>query len=156
MKRRQGFGYIYVATNSAYAGIVKIGKSDSPVARLQQLSNHTGVPAPFHLEFSQRVYDYHRIERLIHRAFRDVRCSRSREFFRLRPGQAVISVKMLIAEYQREQERLLATGTSLARSLYETRKARGEAPVSNRALQDALSYARRILKSHDAQQCSCS
>lgn len=150
MNHRGGFGYIYVATNPAHADIVKIGKSDSPAARLQQLSNHTGVPAPFRLLFSQRVYDYHRIERLIHRAFHEVRYSRSREFFRLRPGQAVIYVKMLISEYEREQDRLLASGTPLAKALYEARKARGQPPLSNNAFQKTLPYATCVLKSHMA------
>jgi hypothetical protein len=39
---------VYVLTNEAMPGLVKIGlTTDSVEARLTQLSSHTGVPLPF-------------------------------------------------------------------------------------------------------------
>jgi hypothetical protein len=150
MKSREGFGYIYVATNPAHVGIVKIGKSDSPNTRIKKLSNHSGVPAPFQIIFSQRLYDYHRIERVIHRTLHSVRNSANREFFKIAPEEAVSRVQSIILQYQREQEQFLASCSPLAKAIYEARKARGGAPLSNSMVQKGLSLARRILKSHGA------
>ena len=145
MNRREGFGYIYVATNPTHSNIVKIGKTANPSARVKQLSSHPGVPEPFRFIFCQRVYDYHRVERLIHRAFNRLRNSKNREFFRLHPQAAVTYVKLLINTYESEQKKFLGLSTPLGKALFESRLARGEAPLGNKVFQNTLRFADSLL-----------
>jgi len=58
------FGIVYVLTNSAMPGLVKIGMTnrDSVDARLIVLFD-TSVPVPFECEFVCRVENSERIER---------------------------------------------------------------------------------------------
>ena len=63
-------GIVYVLTNPAMPGLVKIGKtSRSEVdARLGELYS-TGVPVPFDCAFAGRVEDETAVERAFHQAF---------------------------------------------------------------------------------------
>ena len=55
--------YIYVLTNPAMPGLVKIGRTDAadPEERAKQLYT-TGVPVPFVVEFAGRVDDPQKVE----------------------------------------------------------------------------------------------
>ena len=55
---------VYVLTNEAMPGLVKIGlTADTVEARLTQLSSHTGVPLAFECYFAAEVqYDLLRVE----------------------------------------------------------------------------------------------
>ncbi len=55
---------IYVLTNEAMPGLVKIGlTAESLESRLAQLSSATGVPLPFEVFFAAEVEDSAHIER---------------------------------------------------------------------------------------------
>lgn len=88
-------GTVYVLTNPAMPGIVKIGlttreKIDS---RLKELFK-TNVPVPFKCEFACRVDDYRKVESALHVAFRPYRFPQ-REFFKIEPDQAIAILKLL-------------------------------------------------------------
>ena len=69
------FNIVYVLTNPAMPGLVKIGSTVSEDAsiRLAQLYS-TGVPFPFNLEFAAKVSNCDEVERALHRAFCTLPC----------------------------------------------------------------------------------
>lgn len=93
------FSIVYVLTNPAMPGLVKIGRTshDDANTRISQLYT-TGVPVPFDLEFAARVQDAQEVEKALHTAFEPYRVSSQREFFRLHKEQAVAILKLLHVE----------------------------------------------------------
>ena len=83
-------GLVYVLTNAAMPGLVKIGVTfgSDPESRATQLYT-TGVPVPFDVEFAGEVDDARRVEQALHNAFRDHRVNPRREFFRIEPDQPI-------------------------------------------------------------------
>lgn len=84
-----GAGLIYVLTNEAMPGLVKIGiTSSDPSSRADQLYT-TGVPVPFTVEFAGKVPNPRPVEQALHNAFRDHRINPNREFFEIEPDQPI-------------------------------------------------------------------
>lgn len=94
---KDGYGIVYVLTNPAMPGLVKIGmtSSHSVETRLVQLYS-TGVPVPFDCEFAGRVKDGDATERALHIAFGPYRVNRRREFFEIEPEQAIALLEVMI------------------------------------------------------------
>lgn len=92
-------GIVYVLTNSAMPGLVKIGMTNrsSIAARLKELSSATGVPVPFELAYACRVpvNQTMKVERALHAAFAPYRLNPSREFFQIQPAQAIAILELL-------------------------------------------------------------
>lgn len=87
--RNTNRGYIYIASNKAMPGLVKIGMTTKPPKkRLQELYT-TGVPFPFKLHYECRVKDARNTEQLLHQLLSAYRVSRKREFFEIEPGNAI-------------------------------------------------------------------
>ena len=60
-------GWVYVLTNPAYAGLVKIGHTArDPETRAAELSSGTGVPARFAVAYAHQVKDHEALEGLAH------------------------------------------------------------------------------------------
>ena len=84
---------IYILTNEAMPGLVKIGlTNDSVEARLTQLSTHTGVPLPFECYFAAEVKDAAKLEKILHQIFAENRINPKREFFRIDPEKVVLAI----------------------------------------------------------------
>lgn len=92
-------GIVYVLTNAAMPGLVKIGKTSAtdPEERMKSLYS-TGVPVPFDCEMAVRVGDAGRVERKLHQAFRNSRLNPGREFFKIDPDQACAILELLDGE----------------------------------------------------------
>ena len=92
-------GIVYVLTNPAMPGIVKIGRtSRDPVdARLKELYS-TGVPVPFECEFAGKFLDEAEVEKELHEAFDRFRLNPSREFFEIEPERVLPLLKRLSVE----------------------------------------------------------
>lgn len=90
---------VYVLTNPAMPGLVKIGKTTQEEVdlRMKQLYS-TGVPVPFECVFACRVPDAAVVERALHHAFGQVRINPTREFFRIEPDRVVSILKLLHVE----------------------------------------------------------
>ncbi len=90
---------VYVLTNPAMPGFVKIGKTllNDVNQRLSQLYT-TGVPFPFELAFACKVPNADEVERALHRAFAPNRSNPRREFFNIEPDQAIAILKLLHVE----------------------------------------------------------
>lgn len=99
MERDLSTGIIYVLTNPAMPGVVKIGKTsrESINARLNELYS-TGVPVPFECAFAGRVVDESKVEKAFHLAFSPYRLNPKREFFQIEPEQAIALLELMITE----------------------------------------------------------
>lgn len=99
MEHNSSTGIVYVLTNPAMPGIVKIGKTSrgSVNARLNELYS-TGVPVPFECAFAGRVEDESKIEKAFHLAFGPYRLNPKREFFQIEPEQAIALLELMITE----------------------------------------------------------
>jgi hypothetical protein len=87
-------GLVYVLTNAAMPGIVKIGITtrQNIENRLRELFT-TSVPVPFKCEFACQVDDCNKVESALHRAFHPYRFPK-REFFKIDPGQAIAILEL--------------------------------------------------------------
>jgi hypothetical protein len=87
---------VYVLTNPAMPGLVKIGytSQDQANTRIGQLYS-TGVPVPFKLEFACKVENPEEVEKALHIAFGPSRINPKREFFSIEVEQAVAILKLL-------------------------------------------------------------
>ena len=85
------YGIVYLLTNPAMPGLVKIGMTaqEDIDKRMKELYT-TGVPVPFDCQFACRVKksDCAKIEKALHTAFEPQRINANREFFRINVGQA--------------------------------------------------------------------
>ena len=93
-------GVIYLMTNLAMPGIVKIGKTENAetlIARLRDLYV-TSVPLPFECYFAAQVDDADVLEKKLHNLFGEHRVNPKREFFRADPEKIVIAIT--IGQYQ--------------------------------------------------------
>ena len=93
-------GIVYLLTNKAMPGLVKIGKTtrDNPQVRMDELYNHSGVPVPFHCVMAIQVEDPNGVERALHVAFGPNRFNPKREFFEIDPEQAVAALSLAEGE----------------------------------------------------------
>ena len=94
-------GYVYVLTNEAMPGLVKIGRSKhaAGVRAKQIYKGDTGVPLPFDVHFECLFDDCIEGEALVHEELQDERVNPNREFFRLDPEKAMLRVMDIRANY---------------------------------------------------------
>jgi len=82
-------GFLYLMTNPAMPGLVKIGMTTrSPEERAQELAS-TGVPMPFHVAAAWPVDDVRSAERDAHEALDRYRVNDQREWFRVSVPAAI-------------------------------------------------------------------
>ncbi len=89
---------VYVLTNPAMPGIVKIGMTDRPdVQRRMGDLYTTGVPLPFDCVIAREIEDREavEIERALHTAFGPNRINPSREFFQVEPEQIEVLLRVM-------------------------------------------------------------
>jgi len=84
---------VYVLTNEAMPGLVKIGLTgDSVEARISQLNSVPGVPLPFECYYAAEVDNMKRVESLLHQLFSEHRINPKREFFKIDPEKVVLAL----------------------------------------------------------------
>ena len=90
---------VYVLTNPAMPGLIKIGRTalEDANLRIAQLYT-TGVPVPFTIEFVCKVPNSEDVESAFHIAFAPNRINPKREFFRMEAQQAIAILKLLHTE----------------------------------------------------------
>lgn len=93
-------GIIYVLTNDAMPGMVKIGRTsgEGVERRVAELSRATGVPLPFKVAVARSVHDAHKVEKALHMAFAPDRINPSREFFAIAEHRAVAVINAFPGE----------------------------------------------------------
>lgn len=92
-------GIVYILTNEAMPGYVKIGltRATDMSQRLGQLDN-TSLPVPFECYYAARVPDCAKLERTLHFVFGEHRARKNREFFRVRPDLAKAIIQLVAIE----------------------------------------------------------
>jgi hypothetical protein len=86
---------IYVLTNEAMPGLVKIGiTTDSVELRIGQLSGASGVPLPFECYFAAEIRDCGKLEKTLHQLFSESRLNPKREFFKVDPEKVVLAISI--------------------------------------------------------------
>jgi hypothetical protein len=77
-------GWVYILTNPAMPGLVKIGHTARrPERRAAELTAATGVPAPFTVAWAHPVVgDHEALEGIVHGQLARCRARHNREFFR--------------------------------------------------------------------------
>ena len=89
-------GIIYVLTNEAMPGLVKIGKTTQADVKLRMNQLYsTGVPVSFRCEYAVEVDDYTKVENALAIAFDEYRPNPKREFYRIKPEQPVAILELL-------------------------------------------------------------
>jgi len=90
-------GIIYILSNPAMPGLVKIGKTSNLESRMRSLYN-SGVPLPFRCVYAKRVKNYSYIEKKLHSGFAGIRENKNREFFRIPEEQVINFLEILPGE----------------------------------------------------------
>jgi hypothetical protein len=86
-------GWIYIITNKAMPGLLKIGYSTKdPVLRADELAN-TGSPHRYLVEYDALVSDPHSVEQKIHRALASK--NEGKEWFRCEVDDAILEIRRL-------------------------------------------------------------
>lgn len=120
-------GIVYVLTNPAMPGMVKIGRTTRAMeARLSELYS-TGVPLPFECAYAARVGDENKVEKAFHQAFGPYRINPKREFFSIEPEQAIALLELMAVEdvtpvVQAEADQVDAEGKVASERFKKARK----------------------------------
>lgn len=85
---------VYILTNEAMPGYVKIGKTKDIHQRLADLYK-TSVPLPFQCFYACEVADSNKVEKALHDAFDDNRVTSKREFFEIAPERVYAVLKLM-------------------------------------------------------------
>ena len=85
---------VYVLTNEAMDGLVKIGRTTTSVEQRIKELDTTSLPLPFQCFFAGEVADSSYVEAHLHKAFADKRVRNNREFFRIDPNQVRAAIML--------------------------------------------------------------
>ena len=89
MTAGRDMGIVYVLTNPAMPGLVKIGHTSQPVEKRIRSLSGTHLPRPYECAAAWEFKDARAVEKALHDAFADHRGDRLREFFTLDPERVV-------------------------------------------------------------------
>lgn len=90
---------VYVLTNEAMPGYVKIGRTSTGLEqRIRELNSSTSVPLAFTAFYACIVNNSQFVEHQLHDAFDDSRVNPRREFFRVAPERVVAALKLAEVE----------------------------------------------------------
>jgi hypothetical protein len=87
-------GIVYIGSNPAMPGIVKIGSTNNLEGRFDALYD-TNVPFPFVCMYACEVDNYKEVEKAIHGICESSRVNKSREFFNIDPEKIMPVLKLL-------------------------------------------------------------
>tara|TARA_A200000113_G_scaffold193210_1_gene182692 strand:+ start:80 stop:670 length:591 start_codon:yes stop_codon:yes gene_type:complete len=89
---------VYILTNEAMPGIIKIGWTDKSVEERMKELDRTATPLPFTCYYAKRVDEPTFVESRLHQAFDEFRIRDNREFFRMSPDQAKAALEIASGE----------------------------------------------------------
>jgi hypothetical protein len=96
-------GVIYILVTPTNRKLLKIGKTTRTAEeRAVEISDGTGVPAPFWVIYEEEVQDCDKAERVIHSHLASYRYQRNREFFELPLRDAIFIVMNIIEQVNAE------------------------------------------------------
>ena len=87
-------GWVYILTNEAMPGLVKIGCTmQDPAIRAEELSDSAAVPIPYVVNYKALVLDPKQIEQKVYGKLDSKRLDDKREFFKCEPFEAIRSIR---------------------------------------------------------------
>ncbi len=87
-------GWVYVITNKAMPGLVKVGYSmKDPEIRAEEL-NHTGAPHPYQVKYEVLVEEPRAIERAVHKQLQSQ--GEGKEWFRCSTDEAAAAIRFVV------------------------------------------------------------
>ena len=89
---------VYILTNEAMPGIIKIGWTDNSIEQRMKELDKTATPLLFTCYYAKRVNDPTFVESKMHQAFDEFRIRDNREFFRMSPEQAKAALEIADGE----------------------------------------------------------
>lgn len=122
-------GFIYVMSNPAYPGSVKIGQTrKDPEERRKELGT-TGVLQDFVLEYRALTEDYESLEKEIHKSLAKYRVRDDREFFSISPPAAINLIREIAGDRIESDKSFFVSPEKLERKkrLLEEKRARDRA-----------------------------
>lgn len=116
---------IYVLTNEAMPGYVKVGRTSTSLEqRIRELYSSTSVPLPFTAFYACTVKNAQFVEHQLHDAFDDNRVNPKREFFHIAPERVVAALKLAEIENITPKKEFVETKED-QKALNEARERRG-------------------------------
>jgi hypothetical protein len=91
-------GYVYVLSNPAMPGFVKVGRSIHGGRSRGRTLYQTGVPAPYVLEFEIYTKHHEWLEAQAHKSLRFSRVNPDREFFKCPLSEAIEEIIAIYSE----------------------------------------------------------
>lgn len=91
-------GYVYVLSNPAMPGFVKIGRTTRSVAQRCDELFVTGVPVPFEVVAEVLAPDCVAAEQAVHRELQSARVADNREFFRVTAEDAQAAIRAVVLD----------------------------------------------------------
>jgi hypothetical protein len=91
-------GVVYILTNPAMPGFVKIGRTQYDVTQRMTDLDNTSVPVPFVCFYAARVDNAKAVEAALHVAFECTRIRNTREFFYIKPEQVKAALELAALE----------------------------------------------------------
>lgn len=118
-------GIVYILTNEAMPGYVKIGltQQNDVGERVRQLDN-TSLPMPFECYFAAHVPDCRKVERTLHFVFGERRARRNREFFTIEPDLAKAIIELVAIDQVKLSDAEQAIDKTERREIEQERKRR--------------------------------
>lgn len=95
---KDDIGIVYVLTNDAMPGMIKIGKTTGNVKDRMSSLYTTSVPLPFMCHYAKKFINHSAIEKNMHDVFSDKRVNRNREFFEVDPERVVNALQFIPGE----------------------------------------------------------
>lgn len=124
-KAREIVGYVYILSNSAMPGLIKIGHTTRAVdERIAELNSATGIPTPFIIEDYFESTDPQSHENILHKLLERYRVSSNREFFRVTKEEAIGAARRVTGKaskrpvVDRQLQNLLPASPSASRVSY--------------------------------------
>ena len=95
-------GWVYVLTNEAMPGLVKVGYTmKDPAIRAEELYKDskngavTGVPLPFNVAYKAWVINPYTVEQSVHKSLAPKRLNENREFFKCSTEEAIQHIRQV-------------------------------------------------------------
>jgi Fe2+ transport system protein B len=87
-------GWVYVLTNEAMPGLVKVGQTyKTPEIRAQELSSETGVAAQYVVVYKAFVSNYDQVEKVVHDKLKSAGKHYNKEFFKCEAFEAIRHIR---------------------------------------------------------------
>ena len=87
-------GWVYVFSNSAMPGILKVGRTSGSLEKRAAELHGTGIPKKFRVEIAVRVTDCVALEGWLHARFRKDRVNARREFFTTALSELIAAIEI--------------------------------------------------------------